>query len=221
MKASVSAFGDERLDTDLAAILKLSNAQAPAATTPSGHRTLTSLGVSRRASATIVTALSFALLAGAGFVLLNFASNDEAGPATKPASSELVPAATTKAPDAVVVASAPATNVDHRRQPASSLRRHEGEPSFASTTAGDTAPAPLATPLPTSAADLATADAPADTAGQASSSGTANDRGSTPAAARTEADEPRAIAPIQTDAELAVARARRDSVAAIRGLRRQ
>lgn len=220
MKASVSAFGDERLDTDLAAILKLSNAQAPAATTPSGHRTLTSLGVSRRASATIVTALSFALLAGAGFVLLNFASNDEAGPATKPASSELVPAATTKAPDAVVVASAPATNVDHRRQPASSLRRHEGEPSFASTTAGDTAPAPLATQLPTSA-NLATADAPAEASELASSSGTADDRGSTPAAARTEADEPRAIAPFQTGAELAVARARRDSVAAIRGLRRQ
>jgi hypothetical protein len=63
MTAAIRAFGDHRLDNDLAAILKLPDAQEHTHPKHAPINPLRSLRVSRRASATIITSLSFALLA--------------------------------------------------------------------------------------------------------------------------------------------------------------
>jgi hypothetical protein len=216
MTVVIRAFGDERLDTDLAAILKLPAAQEPSGLQQAPATPLNSLRVSRRASATIAASLTFALLTSAGLVLLNYKPSPEADTNKgERLVTELIPAAKVAPADAAI-ATPSSSPVEHRHgratasirsRPAYAARASSAEPSSGSPTNVANADAPVENSL------VASASTPIPIEVQASSE-----------PARSAADTPAATAEheaIDTEAQLAAKKTRRDSIAAIRMLRRQ
>lgn len=216
MTVVIRAFGDERLDTDLAAILKLPAVQEPSGLQQAPATPLNSLRVSRRASATIAASLTFALLTSAGLVLLNYKPSPEAdrNKSERPV-TELIPAAEVAPTDAAIATSTSSPVEHHHGRATASIRSrsayathaYAGEPSSGSQTNVANADAPVENPL------LASASTPIPVEIEASSepAGGASDAPSATAEHDT----------IDTKAQLAAKQTRRDSVAAIRMLRRQ
>jgi hypothetical protein len=225
MTAAIRAFGDERLDHDLAAILKLptvpEHGPPPA---PTGA--LKALRRSRRASATIIVSLTFAAVAGTGLMLLHYTSDKQPGVANDAGSSSaLVPAATIKAPAAttgppVSLDSLPAVHGSlHRpRSPGAVLDRSAPKPDQA-----NSAPA-SATPQSSSTDFAAAGDAPTESSSPPPAITPLPDASEPPPAVASNTSEAATISEQPTtsaETPLAAKRTRRDVVAAIRALRRQ
>ncbi|WP_267395165.1 MULTISPECIES: hypothetical protein [unclassified Sphingomonas] len=219
MTVVIRAFGDERLDTDLAAILKLPAAQEPSGLQQASATPLNSLRVSRRASATIAASLTFALLTSAGLVLLNYKPSPEADTNKgERLVTELIPAAKVAPADAAdaAIATPSSSPVEHRHGRATASIR--SRPAYA-------ARASSAEPSSGSPTNVANADAPVENSLVASASTSIPvEVEASLEPARSAADTPAATAEheaIDTEAQLAAKKTRRDSIAAIRMLRRQ
>ena len=218
---SPPGFNDKRLDANLASILGLPDAPAaapppppeePAGAVPTLHRVKTS----RRASATVAASLGIALVAGVGLFV---GRSVTIAPATPPHRVIEVPGAPAPAASATVTAAAAAAQP--RSQP---FRRHRRafaavpSPELPTSPPGTTPSTPLlaealAATVRDSVAPTPAAEPPPPAAVAPPRIAAAEPPAPRPSVAATAASPP-AAAPDP-------ARARRDSIDAIRALRRQ